>query len=95
MLYRDNLLGYDADGNCRGMAESGPPPRPTKLRWDFPDAAAKAFSRSLEQAKAAIQDIDLFVLCHDEFGKNEMKKAKMSPDAFVQVRWKKSEKIAD
>ncbi len=32
-----------------------------------------------------IEDLDLYVLCHDAFGKGAMKKIGISPDAFAQV----------
>lgn len=36
-------------------------------------------------AEALIQDIDLTVYIHNSFGKGFMKKARLSPDAFIQM----------
>lgn len=41
--------------------------------------------RALETAREQIEDLDLYVLQHKVFGKGDMKKCKLSPDAFVQM----------
>ena len=40
---------------------------------------------ALSFAKEQIKDIDLICLTHDAFGKGDMKKCKISPDAFIQM----------
>ena len=40
---------------------------------------------SLEVAKQLVNDVDLRLLMHDQFGKGLMKKCKTSPDAFIQM----------
>ncbi len=91
VLYKDHDLGYDpSSGDCvvSAAASAGAataPPRPTKLRWDLPQSAVETFSRALEEGRKMISDMDLFVLCHDRWGKNEMKRSGVSPDAFMQI----------
>ncbi len=41
----------------------------------------EAHASALEQ----ISDLDLYVLRHDDFGKGDIKKCKISPDAFIQM----------
>ena len=41
--------------------------------------------RSLKSAEERIADIDLCVIQHGVFGKGDIKKCKMSPDAFIQM----------
>ncbi len=40
---------------------------------------------ALSFAHEKIADTDLYVLKHDDFGKGDIKKCKISPDAFIQM----------
>ena len=40
---------------------------------------------ALSFAREQIEDVDLHILQHREFGKGDIKKCKMSPDAFIQM----------
>ena len=40
---------------------------------------------ALSFAKEQIDDLDLHILQHTEFGKGDIKKCKISPDAFIQM----------
>ena len=35
--------------------------------------------------QACIEDLDLYVIEHNAFGKGDMKRSKLSPDAFIQM----------
>ena len=84
ILYKDDLLGYDANGRCRGQIKTLPP-RATKLRWDLPAPARDLIAKCKKEAELFINDFDLHILNHDSFGKAEIKKCKTSPDAFIQM----------
>ena len=47
--------------------------------------AVSRIEAALSFAKEQIKDIDLLCLTHDAFGKGDMKKCKISPDAFIQM----------
>ncbi|NXH14726.1 CPT1A palmitoyltransferase, partial [Bucco capensis] len=77
-------LGYSEDGHCKG--ETNPNiPIPTKLQWEIPEACQEVIERSLSTAIALADDVDFHSFFFDTFGKGLIKKAKTSPDAFVQL----------
>lgn len=88
MEYSCNLehqLGY-VDGHCKGYHQpTSRSMRPTRLEWDFLPACVKQIEAACTFAEEQISDLELYVLQHDEFGKGEMKKCGISPDAFVQM----------
>ena len=47
--------------------------------------AVSRIEAALSFAKEQINDVDLICLTHDAFGKGDMKKCKISPDAFIQM----------
>jgi len=61
------------------------PPNPIRLSWDLPDKCINVIERSLTVAQKLGDDVDLYLLTHDAYGKGFMKKAKLSPDAFIQL----------
>ncbi|KFV66414.1 Carnitine O-palmitoyltransferase 1, liver isoform, partial [Dryobates pubescens] len=58
---------------------------PTKLQWEIPEECQEVIERSLSTAVALADDVDLHSFYFDTFGKGLIKKAKTSPDAFVQL----------
>lgn len=66
------------------MPEVTPPP-PIRLNWDLKFEAEEAIERSLNVVKALINDIDLRIFVHDDYGKGFMKKCSLSPDAYIQM----------
>ena len=38
-----------------------------------------------QEAQLTLEDVDLRLLMHNDFGKGFMKKCKVSPDAFIQM----------
>lgn len=78
-----NIL-YRPDGHCRGEMRFTPP-QPQRLHWDLPPMAISRIEAALKSAQEQIADLDLYVLEHDTFGKGDVKKCKISPDAFVQM----------
>ena len=53
--------------------------------FSSPSQAISRIESALTTAKEKIADLDLFVLRHISFGKGDIKKCKMSPDAFIQM----------
>uniref|UniRef100_A0A8D0GVE5 carnitine O-palmitoyltransferase n=1 Tax=Sphenodon punctatus TaxID=8508 RepID=A0A8D0GVE5_SPHPU len=76
-------LGYEDDGHCKGDVVPNIP-FPTRLQWEIPEEVS-VIERSLETAKVLAEDVDFHCFIFDTFGKGLMKKAKTSPDAFVQL----------
>ncbi|NXD09808.1 CPT1A palmitoyltransferase, partial [Nothocercus nigrocapillus] len=77
-------LGYSEDGHCRGDTNENIP-IPTKLQWEIPEECQEVIERSLSTATALADDVDFNSFYFDAFGKGLIKKAKVSPDAFVQL----------
>ncbi|XP_076200442.1 carnitine O-palmitoyltransferase 1, liver isoform-like isoform X3 [Aptenodytes patagonicus] len=77
-------LGYSEDGHCKGDTNQNIP-IPTKLQWEIPEECQEVIERSLSTAIALADDVDFHSFFFDAFGKGLIKKAKTSPDAFVQL----------
>ena len=45
----------------------------------------KIIEESLSTAQKILDDVDLHLLVHNDFGKGKIKKCKVSPDAFIQM----------
>lgn len=85
ILYSDiTLLGYDANGNCKGTV-SRSAPAASKLRWELPNAAVDMLKTSLKNVRVQIDDLDLWIMPFEIFGKGAIKACGISPDAFVQM----------
>uniref|UniRef100_A0A670JMS5 carnitine O-palmitoyltransferase n=1 Tax=Podarcis muralis TaxID=64176 RepID=A0A670JMS5_PODMU len=78
------MLGYDANGNCKGDMDSSIPP-PQKLQWDIPPECQQVILQSLSVALALANDIDFNAFPFKEFGKGLIKKCRTSPDSFIQL----------
>uniref|UniRef100_A0A8C4WNM2 carnitine O-palmitoyltransferase n=1 Tax=Gopherus evgoodei TaxID=1825980 RepID=A0A8C4WNM2_9SAUR len=77
-------LGYTEDGHCKGDINQNIP-FPTRLQWEIPKECQEVIERSLCTAKSLADDVDFYSFPFDAFGKGLIKKAKISPDAFVQL----------
>jgi carnitine O-palmitoyltransferase 1 len=78
---------YTEDGNCArtSIDESGETfPAPERLKWDIPDECCDVIESSLAVATELLSDVELKLLIFKEYGKGFMKKAKVSPDAYIQ-----------
>ncbi|XP_066467245.1 carnitine O-palmitoyltransferase 1, liver isoform isoform X2 [Tiliqua scincoides] len=85
VMFSDCLeLGYTEDGHCKGDINLSIP-MPTRLQWEISEECQEVIERSLNVAKPLADDVDFHSFPFDTFGKGLMKKAKTSPDAFVQL----------
>ncbi|KAM7341695.1 carnitine O-palmitoyltransferase whd isoform 1-T3 [Cochliomyia hominivorax] len=84
-LIVDDLVtdGYDEDGNTKGTPEFQPP-SPTRLNWKL-EPCLTQIEEAVMDANKLINDIDLRILVHNQYGKGFMKKCRLSPDAFIQM----------
>uniref|UniRef100_A0A1I8H8H2 carnitine O-palmitoyltransferase n=1 Tax=Macrostomum lignano TaxID=282301 RepID=A0A1I8H8H2_9PLAT len=76
--------GYTATGHCKGTPK-GPVPNPIRLQWDLNDACRSVIASQLRVATDLLNDVDLHLVVHRQFGKGAMKRCSMSPDAFIQL----------
>uniref|UniRef100_A0A8C7XT73 carnitine O-palmitoyltransferase n=1 Tax=Oryzias sinensis TaxID=183150 RepID=A0A8C7XT73_9TELE len=77
-------LGYNEEGHCKGEVDASLP-QPQKLNWEISPECEEQISRSLAVAQALADDVDFHVLSFRDFGKGQIKKCKVSPDAFIQM----------
>ena len=76
-------LGYGEDGHTIGTPELIP--NPIRLEWDFSIPCLQAIDNSYEVAQQLLNDVDLRLLYHNQYGKGFMKSCKISPDAYIQL----------
>nr|XP_061805258.1 carnitine O-palmitoyltransferase 1, liver isoform-like isoform X2 [Nerophis lumbriciformis] len=77
-------LGYTEDGHCKGDVDRSLPP-PQRLIWDIAPEVQDQVFRSLAVAQALADDVDCHVFPFRDFGKGQIKKLRVSPDAFIQI----------
>ncbi|XP_035386628.1 carnitine O-palmitoyltransferase 1, liver isoform isoform X1 [Electrophorus electricus] len=77
-------LGYNEEGHCKGDVNPSLP-CPQRLTWDISVECQERVRRSLAVACALADDIDFHVFPFRDFGKGNIKKIRMSPDAFIQA----------
>ncbi|XP_015436022.1 PREDICTED: carnitine O-palmitoyltransferase 1, liver isoform [Dufourea novaeangliae] len=77
-------MGYTEDGHNKGEPEFTPPP-PTRLQWDLTQGCIDAIEESAQIAEKLLNDVDLRIYVHDDYGKGFMKINSMSPDAYIQM----------
>ena len=70
-------------GDCSKDASSISPSTP--LRFELGNQDVERLQQSLTQAKAQVDDVDTAVSLFNDFGRNEIKTWKMSPDAVMQM----------
>jgi len=77
--------GYTLDGHTMGVSNLRLP-SPQRLSWDFSLPPLKVFvDQSYLENVSACKDVDLRLLYFKDFGKGFMKKARCSPDGFIQL----------
>ncbi|XP_030766076.1 carnitine O-palmitoyltransferase 1, liver isoform isoform X3 [Sitophilus oryzae] len=84
LLEESENIRFDHRGNALGNPEFTPPP-PNRLNWDIPKSCQCAIEESLHIANILINDIDLRIYVHDNYGKGFMKSCNLSPDAYIQM----------
>ncbi|KAK2893303.1 carnitine O-palmitoyltransferase 1, liver isoform isoform X1 [Channa argus] len=77
-------LGYSEDGHCKGEVDRSLP-HPQRLGWNIPSEVQAQICSSLAVAQALADDVDCHVFPFREFGKGQIKKLRISPDAFIQI----------
>jgi len=77
-------VGYDGI-HCWGYEGASLSESPQRLTWDLPTACEKEISSAHVLAKEQINNSDLSILKHSDFGKGLIKKFGFSPDAFIQL----------
>ncbi|XP_037713136.1 carnitine O-palmitoyltransferase 1, liver isoform isoform X1 [Drosophila subpulchrella] len=84
-LIVDDLVseGYDESGNTKGTPEFQPP-TPTRLTWDLKPCLPQIEEATIDVTKL-INEVNLRILVHQEYGKGFMKKCRISPDAYIQM----------
>lgn len=90
-IFENNIMDevtenpYDESGNCKGTPELRPP-SPQKMEWDLNnDACLTAINAAHEDAQKLLNDLQLRIYVHDDYGKSFMKTCRMSPDAYIQM----------
>ena len=84
----EHLKGYQENGHCVGydnLKKSMPLTCPLRLSWNLSPACVERIDSALALARKQIEDLDLYLLQHNDFGKGVMKQCKISPDAFIQM----------
>ncbi|CAG0882299.1 unnamed protein product [Cyprideis torosa] len=79
---------YSTDGFCmpeRHTFRQAAYRSPRKLEWEVPDDLAQVIRETRATAITTNADLDLMIYDHHEWGKGDMKKCKVSPDAFIQM----------
>jgi len=62
-----------------------PHPPPLKLHWAFTDVAREYIQQAVVNVEKLISDVNHHVFHFSDYGKGFVKKAKVSPDAYVQL----------
>lgn len=88
-MVQEQYESYDSEGHCV-IEDSGNKPRttlapPRKLAWNVSPKLAQTIETATSKAAEICNDLDLKILIHDKYGKDFMKKAKISPDAYFQM----------
>lgn len=78
------MFRYDAHGNAIGKPEIIPA-TPVRLQWEIKYDCKKSIEKSLVAAQKLIDDIDLRIYVHENYGKGFMKECRLSPDAYLQM----------
>lgn len=83
-LHKCLTYRYDESGNTIGEPEIVPP-TPIRLQWNINEECQKAIEVSVKTVEDLINDVDLRIYMHDNYGKGFMKKCRISPDAYIQM----------
>jgi carnitine O-palmitoyltransferase 1 len=60
-------------------------PKPQKLKWYFDPEFERILIKANEEASSLRNDVDQHIYLHRNFGKEEFKRFKVSPDAAIQM----------
>ncbi|KAK0408224.1 hypothetical protein QR680_003839 [Steinernema hermaphroditum] len=74
---------YTKDGHCRGEVEVVPSAE--RLLWKLDEETKTAIDEAYSISKAVAHDFENASIVFHDFGKNFIKKVKVSPDAFIQM----------
>ena len=77
-------IRYDENGNAIGTPEITPP-TPIRLNWEIKHECQGAIDKSMKVVASLIQDIDLRIYVHNNYGKGFIKRCRLSPDAYLQM----------
>uniref|UniRef100_A0A7E4V0A4 Carn_acyltransf domain-containing protein n=1 Tax=Panagrellus redivivus TaxID=6233 RepID=A0A7E4V0A4_PANRE len=75
---------YSEDGHCRGEVRQNIP-TPQRLQFDLDSETVDAVSTAFAYSSEIAGDLDNSSVVFTDFGKNFIKKVKVSPDAFLQM----------
>lgn len=80
-----HIFRYDEHGNTIGTPEFQPP-LPQRMSWDLNnEACLTAISDADVAAQKLLEDLQLRIYVHDNYGKGFMKTSRVSPDAYIQM----------
>ncbi|KAF1752593.1 hypothetical protein GCK72_019148 [Caenorhabditis remanei] len=74
---------YGPDGHCIGPIEHVP--QPERLCWDMDKETLEAIDEAYKSSKHVADDFSNSNIVFTEYGKDFMKKARVSPDAYIQM----------
>lgn len=83
-VLRQSLFRYKEDGHTKGSPEFDPPV-PSRLHWNLNTQCIEAIDNSYLVADKLLNDVELRIYVHDNYGKGFMKSCSMSPDAYIQM----------
>uniref|UniRef100_A0A0K0ENG6 Carn_acyltransf domain-containing protein n=1 Tax=Strongyloides stercoralis TaxID=6248 RepID=A0A0K0ENG6_STRER len=82
--YHEEFIStYNEDGHCKGEIEFIP--NIEELKWELDDELIDAIKKSYTYAKNIADDFINSYTIFTDYGKNFVKKANVSPDAFIQM----------
>ena len=74
---------YNPDGHCRGEVEAIP--NAERLAFDLDEETKDAIDEAYKVSKGVADDFENASVVFRDFGKDFIKKARVSPDAFIQM----------
>ncbi|CAI4223423.1 unnamed protein product [Auanema sp. JU1783] len=74
---------YGPDGHCIGDIEYVP--KAERLIWSIDEETNDAINEAYKVSRGVADDMENAAIVFSEYGKDFMKKAKVSPDAFIQM----------
>ncbi|XP_008553857.1 carnitine O-palmitoyltransferase 1, liver isoform isoform X1 [Microplitis demolitor] len=85
----ETLVAEEASANIYKDGHTAGTPEftltPTRLQWDLTPECIDVINRAAEDAHKLLNDVDLRIYVHDNYGKGFMKTCSMSPDAYIQM----------
>ncbi|XP_011299301.1 carnitine O-palmitoyltransferase 1, liver isoform isoform X2 [Fopius arisanus] len=75
--------GYTEDNHTIGTLEFELVP--SRLQWELSSECIQVIENAVQAANNLLNDVDLRIYQHDNYGKGFMKKCSMSPDAYIQM----------